>query len=226
MGERTMWPSGTTSSTGAAATGAAAGAGACIIWGACIIIGAPAMLLAMRTFSSPSVISSSAIPQASTRSMSFFSFLRSMGGPVLEVVQRVFQRQFVPVRATAGHHADGEVGKIRVMAEGFARVNVGKMNFDERDGGGRQRIAQRDAGVGVARRVDDDEVDVIVRSLVDAVDQGALGVVVEGFDLCSGGFPAADQRAVDVVERGEAVVPGLAAAQQIEVGAVQNQHVR
>src|SRR4030042_221232 len=130
MGERTTWPSGTASSAGAAATGAAAGAGACIIWGACvIIIGAPAMLLAMRTFSSPSVISSSAMPEASTRSMSFLSFLRSMGSPVLEVAQGVFQRQFVTVRAQTGHHPDGEVGKIRMVAEGFARGYVGKMNF-------------------------------------------------------------------------------------------------
>src|SRR5512139_177569 len=161
MGERTMWPSGTASSAGAAATGAAAaGAAACIICGACIIIGAPAMLLAMRTFSSPSVISSSAMPEASTRSMSFFSFLRSMGGPVLEVTQGKFQRQFVTVRAQTGHDADGEIGKIRMVAEGFARVDVGKMDFDERDGRGRQRIAQGDAGMGVTRRVDDDEVDV------------------------------------------------------------------
>src|SRR4030042_823562 len=161
MGERTTWPSGTASSAGAAATGAAAGAGACIIWGACaIIIGAPIMLLAMRTFSSPSVISSSEVPESSTRSMSFFSFLRSMGSPVLEVVQCVFQRKVVTVRAQTGHHADSEAGKIRMMAEGFARVYVGKMNFNERNGGGRQRIAQRDAGVGVARRVDDDGVDV------------------------------------------------------------------
>src|SRR5512135_843087 len=141
MGERTTWPSGTASSA-AAATGAAAaiGAAACIICGACIIIGAPAMLLAMRTFSSPSVISSSAMPEASTRSMSFLSFLRSMGGPVLEVAQGIFQRQFVAVRAQTGHHADSEVGKIRVVTERLARVDVGKMNFDERDGGGRQRI--------------------------------------------------------------------------------------
>src|SRR4030065_2015474 len=182
MGERTMWPSGTASSTGAAATGAAAGAGACIIWGACIIIGAPAMLLAMRTFSSPSVISSSEMPEASTRSMSFFSFLRSMGRPVLEVAQRVFQRQFVTVRAQTGHHADGEVGKMRMMAEGFACVYVGKMNFNERNGGGRQRIAQRNAGVGVARRVDNDEVDVVAGGLMDAVGQGAFVVVLKSFD--------------------------------------------
>ncbi len=90
----------------------------------------------------------------------------------------------------------------------------------------RQRVAQGDAGVGVGRRVDDDEVDVIARGLVDAVDQRAFVVVLKGFDLRTGRFAAADQRAVDVVERGEAVMPGFAAAQQIQVGAVQNQHIR
>src|SRR5512139_1345092 len=155
MGERTMWPSGTASSAGAAATDAAAAGAPAWMYCGCgaIIIGAPAMLLAMRTFSSPSVISSSAMPEASTRSMSFFSFLRSMGSPVLEVTQRIFQRQFVAVRAQAGHHADGEVGKIRVVAEGFARVNVGKMNFDKRNGGSCQRVAQGNAGMGVSRRI-------------------------------------------------------------------------
>ena len=100
------------------------------------------------------------------------------------------------------------------------------MDFDERNGGRRQRIAQGNAGVGVARRIDDDEVDLVVRGLMDAIDQGAFVVVLEGLDLCVNGFPAADQHTVDVVERGEAVVPGFAAAQQIEVGAVQNQHMR
>jgi len=37
-----------------------------------------------------------------------------------------------------------------------------------------------------------------------AVDEVALMVVLKGFDLCAGGVPAADQRAVDVVERGKA----------------------
>src|SRR5512139_2215052 len=198
-----MWPSGTASSAGAAATGAAgAGAAAWYICGACdIIMGAPAMLLAMRTFSSPSVISSSAMPEASTRSMSFFSFLRSMGSPVLEVTQRIFQRQFVAVRAQTGYHANGEVGKIRVVAEGSARVNVGKMNFDKRDGGRCQRVAQGNAGMGVSRRIDDDEIHAVACSLVQPVDQGAFVVVLKGFDLRAGGLSATDQRMVDLVER-------------------------
>ena len=49
-----------------------------------------------------------------------------------------------------------------MVAEGFPRENVGKMNFDKRNGDGCQRVAQGDAGMGVTRRVDDDEVDVIL----------------------------------------------------------------
>src|SRR5512139_1882130 len=113
-----------------------------------------------------------------------------------------------------------------MVTERFACVNVGKMNFDERDGGSRQRVAQGDACVRVACRVDDDEVDMVARSLVDAVDQGAFVVVLKGFDLGASRFAAADQCAVDVIERGKAVMLGLAAAQQIQVGPVQNQHVR
>ena len=41
---------------------------------------------AMRTFSSPSVISSSAMPDSCTRSMSFFSLRRSMGGSLFRVL--------------------------------------------------------------------------------------------------------------------------------------------
>src|SRR3569623_355401 len=224
MGERTTCPSGTASSTGAATGRAATGAAVCIICGACaIIIGAPAMLLAMRTFSSPSVISNSAMPEASTRSMSFFSFLRSMGGPVLKVTQRIFQRQFVAVRAQTGHHANGEVGEIRVVAEGFARVNIGKMNFDKWNGGRCQCDAQRNAGVCVGRRIDDDEIHVVAGSLVQPVDQGAFMVVLKGFDVCPGGFSQVDQRTIDVVERGETVMFGFAAAQQIEIWAMQHQ---
>src|SRR5574340_594564 len=199
MGERTTCPSGTASSTGAAATAIVVGAAACIICGMCaIIIGAPAIFLSMRTFSSPSVISSSAMPEASTRSMSFFSFRRSMGGPVLEMTQRIFQRQFVSVCAQAGHHANGEVGEIRVVAEGFARVDIGKMNFDKRNGGSRQRVAQGDAGMGVGRRIDDDEVHAVAGGFVQALDQGTFMVVLEGFDERPGRVAQAGQGTIDV----------------------------
>ena len=148
-----------------------------------------------------------------------------MVSPVLEVMQREFQRQFVAVRAQAAIHADGDIGEIRMLAEGFAGVHVGKMHFDKRDGDGCQRIAQRHAGMGVSRRIDDDEIHLVARGFVQPVDQGTFVVVLEGFDVCAGGFSAADQRTVDVVERGEAVMLGFAVAEQIEIGAVQHQNM-
>ena len=144
----------------------------------------------------------------------------------MEVAQGKFQRQFITVRTQPRHHADREVGKTGVVAEGFARVNVGKVDFDERDGRGCQRIAQGNAGMGVARRVDDDEIDVIARSLVHAIDQATFVVVLKSFDLRASSLPAGSERAVDVVERGKTVMLGLTATQQIEVGAMQDQHLR
>lgn len=144
----------------------------------------------------------------------------------MEVMQRVFQRQFITVRAQSGHHSDCEVGQIRVMAERFACVNIGKMHFDKRNGNRRQRIADRHAGVGVSRRIDDDEINVITAGLVDTLNQGTFVIVLKGFDERTGSISATSQRAIDIVERGESVMLGFAAAQQIQVGAVHNQDMR
>ena len=132
----------------------------------------------------------------------------------MEVAQSKFQRQLVSVCAQSGHHADGKVRKIRVMAEGFARVNVGKVDFDERDGGGGQCVAQRDAGMGVTRRIDENEVNLIARGLVHAINQGAFMIVLKDFDQSPGSAPAVDQSAVDVGERDEAIVRGLTTPQR------------
>src|SRR5215468_6468477 len=86
MGDLSWWPAGSGAGAGApAAAGAPAGPGAggayamgCI-WGAAMMTGAdPAICRLIRTFSSPSVISISPIPDSWTRSISFFSFRRSM----------------------------------------------------------------------------------------------------------------------------------------------------
>ena len=144
----------------------------------------------------------------------------------MEVTQRIFQRQFITVRTQAGHHADREVGQIRVMAEGFACVNIGKMYFDKRNGNRRQRITDRHAGVRVGSRIDHDEINMIVAGLVDTLNQRPFVVVLKGFDERTDGIPATDQRTIDIIERGESVMLGFAAAQQIQVGAVHNQDMR
>ena len=144
----------------------------------------------------------------------------------MEVMQRIFQRQFVTVRAQTRDHPDREVGQIRVMTEGFACVDIGEVNFDERNGHRRQRIADRHAGVGVSRRIDHDEIHMIATGLVDPVDQRTLVIVLKGLNKRTDRVPATGQRPVDIVERGVSVMLGFAAPQQVQVGAVHNQNMR
>src|SRR5512145_1242940 len=135
MGDLRVWPVGAAGASGAAAgAGAAAPGAATIAMGAWVAItmGAPGPMRLMRTFSSPSVISSSPMPDSCTRSISFLSFLRSIGvlrGVALalrggQACQGGFQRQLVALRPQPRYHADRQVGEIRVLAEGLAGMDV------------------------------------------------------------------------------------------------------
>src|SRR5687768_18578291 len=86
MGDFTTWPSGNTSAAAAAAGPGTedwetAGCTSCCEGGASVTgLCIEDVDRLIRTFSSPSVISSSAMPDSSTRSINFFSFLRSILG--------------------------------------------------------------------------------------------------------------------------------------------------
>src|SRR5690606_2685319 len=164
-----MWPLGASGAAAGAATAAgAAGApvaasatGAACCTGACIISGAGG-LLTILTLPSPSVISSSEIPDSATRSIRVFSLRRSMDSAFLrgswprgsrvgtsQRFDRCLQGQPVADRAESGDHAGGQVGQVRVMPESFAAMDVRQVNFDEGHRDRRKRVAERDAGVRV-----------------------------------------------------------------------------
>ena len=85
-----------------------------------------------------------------------------------------------PSRTQAANDALGDAGQIRMVAKGFALVDIGDVHLHERDGHAGQGIAQRDAGVGQAARVDDDIVDTFLRGrCVDAVDQRPFVVALK-----------------------------------------------
>src|SRR6185312_5915078 len=142
MGDLSVWPVGSSgfAAPASAGEGAACGMapmGICIA-GAVMIMGVPpAGWRLMRTFSSPSVISISPMPDSWTRSISFFSLRRSMG---VSAGRRGAQRpdgglegELVAQRSQAHDDAGRQVREVRVMAEGFAGVHVGQVNLDERD---------------------------------------------------------------------------------------------
>src|SRR5258705_12204832 len=136
------------SAAGADATGAASGA--------CEMATPPPFTI--LTFSSPSVISSSAMPDSCTRSISFFSFRRSMVFPLAgrrsggarcrsalaphllaglraglrRSAQGEIKREVVAAAAEAADHAHGQVGKERAVAKGLPGMDVGQVHLDER----------------------------------------------------------------------------------------------
>lgn len=68
------------------------------------------------------------------------------------------------------------------MPKLLPRMDIAHVDLDERDLHGQQRIAQRDRVVRQAAGVDDDGVDVVVAGGMDAVDEGALVVGLEGVE--------------------------------------------
>src|SRR5262245_33252109 len=108
----------------------------------------------IRTDSSPSEISSSAIPDSSSSSMSFLTLrmsiavapLRALAGATQALVGRP-QRELVADGAESRDRPDGDVGKIGVAAELLARLHVAQVDLDERHADREQRVAQRHAGM-------------------------------------------------------------------------------
>lgn len=141
----------------------------------------------------------------------------------LEVCSGGVQCQMIAVGAEADDRADGDIGKTGLVTERLARGHVRQMHFDERQGGGQQRIPQRDTGVGVGRGVEDDAIYALVTRGVNAVDQSAFAVGLkagERVTLCTGLLA---QAVFDVRQRLCAVQLGLTGAEQVQVGTVEQE---
>jgi len=72
--------------------------------------------------------------------------------------------------------------------------------------------------------VDDDEIDFVFTGFVDKVDKGAFMIVLDVFELVAEVLRHAFQAKFDVFQGVVAVVFGLAAAEQIQVGAVNDKY--
>src|ERR1043166_1208783 len=225
-----MCPSGPAGSAAAAGAAPATGAAAGMTVAAADCPGCPPRL--MRTFSSPSVISSSAIPDCSTRSISFLSLRKSIGNALPEMtrplparLKRVLERQFVAHGAETADNPDRYIGKVRTLAERLPGEHVGDVYFHERKLNRAQRIPQRNAGMGKAGRIDDDEVYMLARSLLDTLEQPLFRIALKrGEPDSCGGCPRLQAR-IDIGESVAAVMLRLAHSEQIQIRPMQHQDV-
>lgn len=116
---------------------------------------------------------------------------------------------------------DCDIRKIRMMAEGFTGVYVGKVNFDKRYFDSGQGIAQGDRGVGEGSRVDDHKIDRISREIMNPCNQLRLGIALK---RCQGDAMRIGlllQALVDRLKSIVAVMVRFAQPQHIEVGTMQ-----
>ena len=130
------------------------------------------------------------------------------------------QGGFVAEGTQPDNHAGGFVGKVRVVAEGLAGVNVGNVHFYKGQRYAAEGVADGDAGVGVGTGVDDDAAGIAAGG-VDALDDGAFAVALE---VLQGDA----QRLCLRLQPGDGVIQCLSAqnlrfaqAEQVEVGAVE-----
>ncbi len=113
-----------------------------------------------------------------------------------------------------------------MLADWLTRLDVGEMDLDERDAGGLESIAQSDAGVGLGRGIDEDEIRGIPIGLVDAVDQFMLGVALEKTDLMASGLGLLGELFLDIPQGQAAIHFGFADPQHVEVRAIEDQDGR
>lgn len=73
--------------------------------------------------------------------------------------------------------------EVAVMAPRLAGVHIGHMALDKGDADTEQGVPDRDRSMRVAARIDDDCVDLFLTRLLDAVDDAAFVIGLEGQNL-------------------------------------------
>lgn len=102
------------------------------------------------------------------------------------------------------------------LAKVFALGNVGDVNFYRRNPNGFHSVQQRDGGVGVGSRIDDDAVCVFVAGL-DLVDEVTFVVALVDLDVDAARLRVVFDQRAEIGVGGAAVDVWLADAEHIEI---------
>ena len=135
------------------------------------------------------------------------------------------ESESVTVDTESTNHAHSDIGQIGVFAKILAGIHIRQMNFDEWQAGGEEGVAYRDTGVGIGSRVDNDEFDLVIPGLLDAIDNLAFAIRLEGLQCYALLTGHASQILVDLSECVGAIDFRFACTQQVQVGAMDDQNV-
>lgn len=101
--------------------------------------------------------------------------------PPLKIQHHMLHSNSIPKNPQPNNNPRRLITEETMMPPLLARMHIAYMQFHKRDPHPEQRIPDRHGGMREAARVDDDAVDVAA-SCVDAVDQGAFVVGLEGVE--------------------------------------------
>ena len=142
---------------------------------------------------------------------------RGMG---IERLQDCGQCAVVAEATEPRDHRLGDVRDVTVMPKRFAGIYVGDMHFDTWNIDPSQGIAQRDAGMGKRRRIDNDELRAIGTRLMNRLDHLLFTVALQTGKARTRTLRLGLQAMIYLVQRFRTVNLGLAGTQQVEVGSV------
>src|SRR5437660_12499743 len=96
--------------------------------------------------------------------------------PDAEFGGKAIDREAVAVDAEAAQRREGGLGRVGMVPETLARVNIADVHFNRRNFHPDQRVMHGDRGVGIAAGIDDDADRLFHARLMDEVDQLAFAV--------------------------------------------------
>jgi hypothetical protein len=118
------------------------------------------------------------------------------------------------------------IRKIRMMAEGFTGMYVGKVNFNKGYFNGRQGIAQRHRSMGEGSRIDDHKIDRVSGEIMHLCNQLRFGIALKRCQRYTMRIGLLLQTLVDRLQSIVAVMVRFSQPQHIEVGTMQYENGR
>ena len=129
------------------------------------------------------------------------------------------QSKQVAGRPQSGNLPQGHAGHVRMMAEWFPLVDVRQMNFNGGQAHCCNSVPNRDAGMGVGGRVDDDSL-IAGSTRLDPVDEFPFAIGLSNVNFHSQILGEFDHGRVNAVQ-GLAAIDGLLpGAEQVQVGSM------
>ena len=142
--------------------------------------------------------------------------------PRFKIHHHMLNRNLIPKDPQSHNNPRGLIAEVALMPPRLPRMHIAHMQLNKRDIHPQQRIPNRHGRMRETTRVDNDSVNVVT-GCVDAVDQSTFVVGLEGVERCAHGGGVGGAGGLDIGESGVAVDVWFAGAEEVEVGAVEEE---